>query len=301
MMLFRWRCLIHLLNGLLKCLFWIQALWIMLPPDTSCSPRSGFRPALPRRSGGRPKPAWVKEAALRLFGLSHSIRQIRDQVNRLHARQGISVGVATVYGWVKRYSHAALQARAGSRNPVPKFLPANHRWGLDLTGKGDHIILGIIDHGTRLNLTLVRLSPANTQAVIDQIDQAIDQFGTPRKLTTDNAAIFHSKAFRHAMKVRGIRHVFIPPGQPWKNGRIERFFLTLKQKLDRILPQDTASLDQLLAELRFWYNTVRPHQNLQGHTPWEAWHGINPFVEIPASVWQFNGWGGLLKGYYLRF
>lgn len=164
MILFRWRCLIHLLNGLLKGLFWIQALWAMLLPDTSCSPRAGFRPALPCRSGGRPKPAWVKEAALRLLGLSHSIRQIRDQVNRLYARQGISVGVATVYGWVKRYSHAALQARTDNRNRVPKFLPANHRWGLDLTGKGDDSILGIIDHGTRLNLTLVRLAPANTQA-----------------------------------------------------------------------------------------------------------------------------------------
>jgi hypothetical protein len=33
------------------------------------------------------------------------------------------------------------------------------------------------------------------------------------------------------------------------------------------------------AEFRFFYNHVRPHQNLYGSTPAEAWVGIDPFAD----------------------
>ena len=53
------------------------------------------------------------------------------------------------------------------------------------------------------------------------------------------------------------------------------------------------------AEFRFFYNHVRPHQNLYGSTPAEAWVGIDPFADSPKEYW-FEAWDGLLKGYYLR-
>ncbi|QDQ27306.1 transposase family protein [Chitinimonas arctica] len=298
-----WCRLADLLVHFCELLLWISCLTDILIPETSQHLPSGrYRPAPPRRTGGKPKPPWVKEAALELFACgSHSIRSIRDNLNRLYARQGISVGISTVYGWVKRYSHQALSAKRYTRNRLPKPIPANRCWGLDMTGKGDQVILGIIDHGTRLNVALTRLERANTKQIVEQLDGAIAQFGSPDKIITDNASVFRSKAFRQAMTQRGIWHKFIPPGQPWKNGRIERFFLTLKQKLDRIVPSDNACLDNLLAEFRLWYNAVRPHQHLHGHTPWEAWNGVNPYNTTPLSVTPFEGWDGLLKGYYLRF
>jgi hypothetical protein len=45
---------------------------------------------------------------------------------------------------------------------------------------------------------------------------------------------------------------------------------------------------------------VRPHQNLDGLTPAEAWSGVDPYATEPKAVVWFEGWGGLLKGYYLR-
>lgn len=63
------------------------------------------------------------------------------------------------------------------------------------------------------------------------------------------------------------------------NGRIERFILTLKQKLNLILPMDAAALVHLLAEFRFWHNTVRPHQHLHNFTPMQVWAEVNPFKE----------------------
>jgi len=45
---------------------------------------------------------------------------------------------------------------------------------------------------------------------------------------------------------------------------------------------------------------VRPHQNLGGLTPAEAWSGIDPYAAAPKQAIWFEGWGGMLTGYYLR-
>jgi hypothetical protein len=90
------------------------------------------------------------------------------------------------------------------------------------------------------------------------------------------------------------------PGCPWQNGRIERLFGTLKQKLDQWEVAGFAALNVSLGEFCFFYNFVRPHQNLGGRTPAEAWAGINPFAAKIKNEYGFEAWDGLLQGYYLR-
>jgi hypothetical protein len=59
------------------------------------------------------------------------------------------------------------------------------------------------------------------------------------------------------------------------------------------------ALHRLLAEFRFWYNTVRPHQHLHNFTPMEVWTGVNPFKVKPKKIFRFSGWDGMLKGFYM--
>jgi hypothetical protein len=75
---------------------------------------------------------------------------------------------------------------------------------------------------------------------------------------------------------------------------------TLKGKLDQLEVADFTSLEQALILFRCWYNAIRPHQHLQGRTPQEAWHGVDPYRQAPKSVHRFEAWDGLLTGYYLR-
>jgi hypothetical protein len=58
-------------------------------------------------------------------------------------------------------------------------------------------------------------------------------------------------------------------------------------------------LNLSLAEFRFFYNFVRPHQHLQGRTPLEAWHGVDPFMRRARLRGWFEAWDGLLQGEYL--
>jgi putative transposase len=271
-----------------------------------CAPVKRFHPAPLRRSGGKPKPSWVVEVVLRLHTEGgKSYRDIMHEFNRLYAHQGMTVCLNTVYAWVQKHCTEAEAVRRATHNRFPAHAPANLRWCLDGTGKMDgagavHFILGIVDHGTRLNLVLTRLAQASAAAILEQVLRAVERFGKPRLIRTDNASVFHSAAFQEGLAAAGIRHEFTEPGKPWQNGRIERFFLTLKQKLNQIVPLNGAALDSLLAEFSDWYNAVRPHQHLHGFTPTEVWIGVDPYKKAPKAVRRFEGWEGMLRGYYLR-
>ena len=274
--------------------------------STSCEPDKRFRPARHRRSGGRPKPPWVIEAVLRLYAEGgKSYRNVADEFNRFHVHKGMTVCLNTVYAWVQKYCSEMETVHRETRNRFPAYAPANLRWCLDGTGKVDalgvqHFILAIIDYGTRFNPVLARLEQANAQTILEHIAAAVDQFGKPRIIRTDNASVFRSAIFEEGLAALRIRHEFSEPGKPWQNGRIERLFLTLKQRLNRIMPENGAALDKLLAEFSCWYNTVRPHQHLHGFTPMEVWTGVDPYMTAPKSVTRFAGWDGMLRGFCMR-
>jgi putative transposase len=82
---------------------------------------------------------------------------------------------------------------------------------------------------------------------------------------------------------------------------VERFFGTLKQKLDLWSVADIAQLDLALSQFGYWYNAVRSHQHLHGRTPDEAWFGVDPYLQTPKRIDWFAEWEGLLKGYRFRW
>jgi hypothetical protein len=44
----------------------------------------------------------------------------------------------------------------------------------------------------------------------------------------------------------------------------------------------------------------RPHSNLSGRTPVEAWDGVDPYQQPARDAWLFTAWDGLLTGVVLR-
>lgn len=265
-----------------------------------------FRPAPHRRSGGMPKPPWVIDMVLRLYAEGgKSYGEVTNEFNRLYAHEAMTICRSSVHAWVQKHRIEAKEVQSATHNRFPDHAPANLRWCLDVTGKADatgalHFILGIIDYGVRFVPKLEVLEGASAWLILSHLFAAIHRYGKPRIIRTDNAPVFHSKVFRTVMAAAGIRHEFTEPGKPWQNGRIERLFLTLKQKLNLIVPKNRLTLNLLLGEFAFWYNEVRPHQHLHGLTPAEAWRGIDPYTTPSKSVRRFSGWGGLLRGFYMR-
>lgn len=109
---------------------------------------------------------------------------------------------------------------------------------MDLTGKTDaagnlHMIFGLIDHGSRVLLRLAALPNKSSWILLGNLFLAIGKYGKPCMVRTDNEACFTSRLFRTVLWLVGIRQQCSDPGCPWQNGRIERLFGTLKQKLDQ--------------------------------------------------------------------
>jgi putative transposase len=175
---------------------------------------------------------------------------------------------------------------------------------MDGTGKTDeegqlHFLLGIVDHGTRRCVTLQALKDKASITVLRALCDAIERCGKPRAIRTDNEAVFNSRLFRFALALLGIRKQTTELHCPWQNGRIERFFGTLKGKLDRWAVADGERLNASLAAFHLWYNHVRTHQHLQWSTPMEAWHKIDLRRPPQRRLW-FDAWDGLLQGEYLQ-
>lgn len=176
-------------------------------------------------------------------------------------------------------------------------------WGIDLTQVADaqkhqHTIFGVCEHHSRFAIILKQLPNKASITLLRCLLDAIDQFGKPQIIRTDNEAVFISRLFRFGLWFLGIRHQTTDTHCPWQNGRIERFFGTFKAKVRQILIEDAARLDEQLTTFRWWYNQVRPHQNLKGRTPAEVWLDKQP---PQARHWHYVSlWNGVLTGFYPR-
>lgn len=289
-------------------------LWIQIKAWLSSGRRQigRGRSTLPTSGRTQPKPAWVTREIIRLKALmpNAGCRRIADTFNRRHARhreieRRMTVGKSFVAETMRRHRYEIEIIRRRIKHRVPPALPRNLVWGLDLTGKRDaagrlHMILGLLDHGSRGLLTLAALPDNGSWTLLGHLFLAIGKFGKPRALRTDNEACFTSRVFRGVLALAGIRQQRSDPGCPWQNGRIERLFGTMKQKLDQWEVMGFAALNLSLGEFRFFYNHVRPHQHLQGRTPAEAWSRVDPYAQPVKQEYWFEAWGELLQGYYLR-
>jgi transposase InsO family protein len=255
------------------------------------------------------KPDWLKHEIIRLKALmpQAGCRSIADTCNRrFAASRKITVGKTYVHQVLQQHDYEIQILRRNLKHTKPKNVPRNLIWGIDLTGKTDtsgklHALFGILDHGSRALLYLQALHDKTSRTLLDCLIEIIRTHGKPKIIRTDNEAIFTSRVFRRGLILLGIRHQLTDPGCPWQNGRIERLFGTLKQKLDQWQVPDFAQLNRDLDVFRHWYNHIRPHQNIDGRTPAEVWNGINPYTKPPRQEHWFEAWDGLLAGYCLRY
>jgi transposase InsO family protein len=270
--------------------------------------RTGSRklPPVTLRRSSR-KPQWVANAVIRIKALcpSYGCTKVAHTFNRIYAQQGMSVSRSYAAYTVRNHLYEILRYRRAMRQRKPGRSQPNRSWAIDLTGKQDasgkiHAILGILDQGTRRILCLSATPSKCSWSLLGYIFLAIGRFDKPKSLRTDNESVFKSRLFRTTLWICGIRQQFSAVGCPWMNGRIERFFGTLKQALDCWQVPDVQILQHSLDQFLFFYNHIRPHENLGGQTPGEAWEGVDPYRARPKRIEYFEAWDGLLTGFYIR-
>lgn len=157
-----------------------------------------------------------------------------DIFNRRFAQSRKMTGGKTFVNGVLRANRYEIEVeKRRIKNAQPKPVPKNLVWGLDLTGKTDargqfHRVLGLIDHGTRTNLSLLAFANNSSFTLLGHLFLAIGAFGRPKATRTDNETVFTSELLRLALFLLGIRHKRTDLHCPWQNGRVGRFFGPLK-------------------------------------------------------------------------
>ena len=253
------------------------------------------------------KPDWVAKEIIRMKALmvTAGCRSLADSFNRRFSNKGMSVGKTFVNNTIRQNRYEIQVLRKNLKHKKPRPTPVNRVWAMDLTGKSDssgtqHNILGLVEHGSRANLSLSGLRDKASITLLRRLLDAIEKYGKPQFLRTDNELTFTSRLFRFGLWLLDIKHQRTAIGCPWMNGRVERFFGTLKEKLNQWEVDSLEQLNGALVQFRCWYNHVRPHQHLEGRTPAEVWSGKDIYTARSRQEHWFETWDGLLTGYYLR-
>ena len=137
-------------------------------------------------------------------------------------------------------------------------------------GTGVSLVTGIDDH-SRFCVIAKVVARATARPVCDALLEAMNTYGIPEQILTDNGKVFTGKLGRKPANVlfdriclnNGIRHLLTAPYSPTTTGKIERLHKTMRKEFFSDSSFD--SIDDMQAALDAWvadYNNEREHQGL---------------------------------------
>jgi putative transposase len=142
---------------------------------------------------------------------------------------------------------------------------SNSLWHADWTlipGKG--WMVAYLDDASRFITGYGLFPEATSQLSLEVLKGAIAKHGKPASILTDRGIQFYAQeagdrlrgltVFERYLIENDIRHVLSRVNHPQTNGKVERLFGTVKQKL----PMFLGDVDGLVK----WYNEKRPHMSL---------------------------------------
>jgi transposase InsO family protein len=204
-----------------------------------------------------------------------------------HLRRGgiDAPAVATIWRILTRRGFVTPQPHKRPRSSWHRFqaeLP-NELWQLDIThwtlaNGRDVEILNVIDDHSRLLVGSSARSVFKAPDVVCDLHLAMERYGRPERLLTDNGAVFTGLprgqgwvALQREAAALGIKLSHSKPYHPTTCGKVERLHQTLKKWLARQPRARTvAALQTQLDVFAAYYDTQRPHRAIGRRTPAEA-------------------------------
>jgi putative transposase len=156
------------------------------------------------------------------------------------------------------------------RNRLIRF--PNEVWSVDITYiklYGTHMYLtAIIDWYSRKIMGWKLSDTLDTAAVLEAVKEAVDKYGAPAIVNSDQGTQFTSTEYKALLKRLQIRQSMDGKSRWADNIMIERWFRSLKTDLIYINEfHSPRELRQAIEKYVTEYNTVRPHQSLGNETP----------------------------------
>jgi putative transposase len=197
----------------------------------------------------------------------------KDRVQRFRRVQGLQVKKRQ-----RKLRRLGISTAERQRATHPR-----HVWSWDIiqdsteTG-GAFKMLTILDEYSRECLKIWPSWSIRACDVIKQLEEAMEVYGEPEHLRSDNGSEFIAYAVQDWLGERAIKSIYIRPGSPWENPYIESFHDKLRDELlNRELFSNLLEARVLTENWRREYNEIRPHSSLGYKTPMELAAGLNNF------------------------
>jgi putative transposase len=156
--------------------------------------------------------------------------------------------------------------------------------------------LAILDDASRYVTGYGLFTEATTENTLTVLKQAIAQYGCPDEILTDRGTQFYASEgerkekgvsqFEQYLAEQGIKHILCRVNHPQTNGKLERFYGVLEDKMIR--RAQIATIPQYV----HWHNQIKPHMSLNWEnlqTPLQAFHRKLPedrknLAQIPQDA-----------------
>jgi transposase InsO family protein len=201
---------------------------------------------------------------------------------RLWKRYGFKIGA-------QRPRKPRKQDQPATPRPQQAEYP-NHVWTYDilfdrLADGRPYKTLSVLDEFTRECVGILAATSILAEDVISFVDEIMQQRSSPVFLRSDNGSEFTAEAVQIWLARKSVGPVFIPPGQPWKNGFIESFHDKFRDEcLQREWFSSLLDAQVVIEDWRLHYNTQRPHSSLKYKTPAEFAAQFNTQVQPAQSL-----------------
>lgn len=209
-----------------------------------------------------------------------------DTVVELPHREGITVSRTSVWRILHEQQLITAQPQKKPLTALSRFVAdqPNELWQSDTThwqlANGREIeIIGWLDDHSRFLTHLSAHPVATGKTVTESFLLAAKSHGFPTATLTDNGLIFTTRfaggtnrrtspnAFETLLALHGITQKNGKPYKPTTQGKIERFWRTLKTFLDANPVNSLDTLNTELQRFQHHYNHIRPHRSLGRKTP----------------------------------
>ena len=219
----------------------------------------------------------IKEAIEKVMGSS---RKGRKKIITLVQKELPEVGSSKIRRIYERNGFALMKKQKKRKWNNPKNvatvpMEANIEWAIDfmhdtLVNGRSIRTLNIIDPYNRecKGIFLGHSLPA--VRVIEFLEQAIEKFGLPKFIRSDNGPEFTCKQFQLWLHNNKIGWNKIEKGKPQQNCFVERFNRTMREDfLDANLFFSIEQANEMAGYYLEEYNNLRPHESLGQLTPIE--------------------------------
>ena len=211
-----------------------------------------------------------------------------DTIAEHLAREGIHLSRTTIWRILTAEGKVIPQPQKRPRSSWHRFTAdrPNELWQSDFThitlaDGTDSEVIGWIDDHSRYMLHLSAHRRVTGQVVTDTFSETAAQHGYPTATLTDNGMVYTTRlarggrgrgdgagnGFETLLATLGITQKNGKPFKPTTQGKIERFWQTLKKYTDTHPAATLPELQAALNTFRDYYNNIRPHRGINRKTP----------------------------------